>query len=80
MREGLICKCAEGCGYLFAKFPLFPTYPSDINQTAYIAGWQAHHHHQLYFFIRKKVERKSIDREVEINVKYKINITVEKRV
>ena len=32
------------------KFPYFPSYPSDINQTTYIAGWQAHHHHQLYFY------------------------------
>ena len=33
----------------FCKIPLFPSYPSDINRTSYIAGWQAHHHHQLYF-------------------------------
>ena len=33
------------------KLPYFPSYPSDINRTTYIAGWQAHHHHQLYFFI-----------------------------
>ena len=31
------------------KMPYFPSYPSDINRTTYIAGWQAHHHHQLYF-------------------------------
>ena len=31
------------------KLPYFPSYPSVINQTTYIAGWQAHHHHQLYF-------------------------------
>ena len=34
-----------------SKLPYFPSYPSDINWTTYIAGWQAHHHHQLYFFI-----------------------------
>ena len=32
------------------KLPYFPSYPSDINRTTYIAGWQAHHHHQLYFY------------------------------
>ena len=26
------------------KLPYFPSYPSDINRTTYIAGWQAHHH------------------------------------
>ena len=31
------------------KLPYFPSYPSDINRTTYIAGWQAHYHHQLYF-------------------------------
>ena len=31
------------------KLPYFPSYPSDINRMTYIAGWQAHHHHQLYF-------------------------------
>ena len=31
------------------KLPQFRSYPSDINRTAYIAGWQAHHHHQLCF-------------------------------
>ena len=31
------------------KLSYFPSYPSDINQTTHIAGWQAHHHHQLYF-------------------------------
>ena len=31
------------------KLPYFPSYPSDINQTTYIVGWQAHHHHQLNF-------------------------------
>ena len=53
MREGLICKCGEVCGYLFAKLPWFPSYPSDINRTAYIAGWQAHHHHQLVYTVLK---------------------------
>ena len=44
---------------------------------AYIAGWQEHHHHQLCFYkSREKLE----SREVEINIKYKINITLEKRV
>ena len=33
----------------FCKISIFPSYPSDINWTAYIAGWQAHHHHQLCF-------------------------------
>ena len=32
------------------KLPYFPSYPSDTNRTAYIAGWQAHHHHQLCFY------------------------------
>ena len=32
------------------KLPYFPSYPSDINRTTYIVGWQAHHHHQLYFY------------------------------
>ena len=32
------------------------------------------------FFKRKKVEKRVESREVEINIKYKINITVEKRV
>ena len=50
MREVLICKCGEGCGYLFVKFSLFALYPSDIDRTVYIAGWQAHHHHQLGFY------------------------------
>src|SRR3989337_2424681 len=45
----IICKCGEGCGYLFAKLSLFAFYPSDIDQTVHIAGWQAHHHHQLSF-------------------------------
>ena len=31
------------------KLPYFPSYPLDINRMTYIAGWQAHHHHQLYF-------------------------------
>ena len=34
----------------FSKISIFPSYPSDINRTAYIAGWQAHHHHQLGFY------------------------------
>ena len=41
----------RGVWYLFAKLPLFPSYLSDINRTAYIAGWQAHHHHQPCFYI-----------------------------
>ena len=53
MREGLICKCVEVCGYLFAKLPQFPSYLSDINRTAYIAGWQAHHQHQLIYTVLK---------------------------
>ena len=32
------------------------------------------------FFYKKKVEKKVESREVEINIKHKINITVEKRV
>ena len=31
------------------KLSYFPSYPLDIDRTAYIAGWQAHHHHQLCF-------------------------------
>ena len=31
------------------KLSEFPSYPLDIDWTAYIAGWQAHHHHQLCF-------------------------------
>ena len=27
------------------KLSQFTSYPVDIDQTAYIAGWQAHHHH-----------------------------------
>ena len=33
----------------FCKISIFPSYPSDINRMAYIAGWQAHHHHQICF-------------------------------
>ena len=25
------------------------SYPLDIDRTAYIVGWQAHHHHQVSF-------------------------------
>ena len=35
------------------KLPYFPSDPSDINRTAYIAGWQAHHHHQLCFLLNR---------------------------
>ena len=34
-REGLICKCGEGCRFVFAKLPQFSSYPSYINWTAY---------------------------------------------
>ena len=34
------------------KLSQFPSYPLDIDRTAYIAGWQAHDHHRLCFFIR----------------------------
>ena len=34
----------------------------------------------VFYKSREKVERKIESREVEINIKYKINITVEKRV
>ena len=40
MREGLICKCGEGCGYLFAKLPQFTSYPSDINRMAYLYSYK----------------------------------------
>ena len=33
------------------KLSKFPSYPLDIDRTTYIAGWQAHHHHQLCFFM-----------------------------
>ena len=35
---------------------IVPCYPPDINQTAYNAGWQAHHHKQLRFFIRVEIK------------------------
>ena len=35
------------------KLSYFPSYPLDIDQTAYIAGWQAHHHHQLCFLLNR---------------------------
>ena len=38
------------------KLPYFPSYLSDINRTAYIAGWQAQHHQQLRFFIRVEIK------------------------
>ena len=34
----------------------------------------------VFYKSREKVEKKIESREVEINIKYKINITVEKRV
>ena len=75
MREGLICKFGEGCGYLFAKFPfvsfLSVRYKSD-GLYCRMAGTPSS---PTLFFKRKKVE----SREVEIKIKYKINITVEKR-
>ena len=43
----------------FCEISIFPSYPSDINRTAYIAGWQAHHHHQLCFFISNSYKRLS---------------------
>ena len=78
MREGLICKSGEVYGYLFAKFPLFPSYLSDINQTAY-CGMAGTPSSPTLFFIRS-IEKKVDSREVEINIKYKINITGAKRV
>ena len=35
------------------KIAIVPSYLSDINRTAYIAGWQAHHHHQLIYTVLK---------------------------
>ena len=49
IKGGLICKYGEGVWVSFCKISIFPSYPLDINRTAYIAGWQAHHHHQLCF-------------------------------
>ena len=40
-------------GTFFGKLPWFPSYPSDINRTAYIAGWQAHYHNQLVYTVIK---------------------------
>ena len=37
------------------KLSQFPSYPLDIDRTAHIAGWQAHHHHQLCFFIGRPI-------------------------
>ena len=36
-----------------SKLSQFPSYRLDIDQMAYIAGWQAHHHHQLVYNLLK---------------------------
>ena len=35
--KALFANLERGNGYLFAKFPFFPSYLSDINRTTYIA-------------------------------------------
>ena len=39
----------RGVWVSFCKIAIVSSYLSDMNRTAYIAGWQAHHHHQLRF-------------------------------
>ena len=46
--KALFANVERGVG-IFLQNCQFPSYPSDIDRTTYIAGWQAHHHHQLYF-------------------------------
>ena len=58
MREGLIYKCGEGCGYLFAKLQQFALYASDLDPTAIGERWEAQHHHQLRTCLICKILKK----------------------
>ena len=40
----------RGGGVSFCNIAIVSFYPSDINQTTYIAGWQAHHHTDYAFY------------------------------
>ena len=48
--NALFANAERGVGIFLQNSHLFPSYLSDINGMAYIAGWQAQHHHQLCFF------------------------------
>ena len=47
--KALFPSIERGVGIFLQNCHSFPSYPSDIIRTAYIAGWQAYDNHRLCF-------------------------------